>query len=776
MIYALTTFLSAFLLFMLQPLMGKMILPWFGGTPAVWTTCMLFFQVTLLGGYAYAHLLSSRLRPRAQAWLHVALLAIALVLMAAALARWGSPILPGESWKPVATEAPVPHILALLLVSIGLPYGLLSATSPLLQRWFSLLGHGERTYRLYAVSNVGSLLGLLAYPFLTERWLDLPTQAGVWAAGFTVFAAGCAAIAWQLQRAVENEPEPGRERGPASARPPALTLLMWLLLTMCTSALLLAVTNELCQEVAAVPFLWIIPLALYLISFIICFDRPRWYRRRVFVAITAVLTLAVLTTSSLGLQLGIPVQIAVFGLFLFFFCMTCHGELVGLKPEPRHLTLFYLIIALGGALGGVFVGLLAPRWFTHYWEFNVMATVAWVVLALIFLRDRDSFFYRGDWWAIVLFGWFLLYTGARLGLVHFENLANAIGPWSGAILLPALLTFPLAVLLVWPWRQSRLARHWFWPRLLVGLVIFLAELFMVAKVRQVDGSVIAADRNFYGTLRVVHVPAAGPAEPAYLQLTHGRINHGRQYLDADLRTLPVTYYGVGSGIELAVTRHLRRRVAPGRPREPLRIGVLGLGTGTMAAFAESGDTVVFYEINPTVIRYADGPEAVFQYLHESRGSVEIVPGDARLSLERELAEGRARQFDILVMDAFSSDSVPVHLLTKEVFALYQAHLRDADSIIAVNVSNRFLDLRDLVATQADEARLLPLYVGVPEQPPRRSASAWMVLTASEDFLRDPEVRARALPWMPRQRLVWTDAYSNLLPTVRRWSKLPSSQH
>lgn len=765
MVYAVTIFLSAFLLFMLQPLMGKMILPWYGGTPAVWTTCMLFFQVVLLGGYAYAHVVSSRFKPRQQAWLHVSLLGLALILMALALQRWGSPILPDGRWKPEASTAPVPHILALLLVSIGLPYLLLSATSPLLQQWYAQRGFGEKTYRLYAVSNVGSLLGLLSYPFFTERYLKLSAQASVWAVAFAIFAVCCAIIALQLRKLDPSSRGASAAEVPdLSARLAPLTVLMWLLLAMSTSALLLAVTNDLCQEVAAVPFLWILPLSLYLVTFIICFDRPQWYQRRFFVASTAILTLVVMITSTLGIELSISSHVIAYGLFLFLFCMTCHGELVGLKPSSRHLTLFYLVIALGGALGGVFVGILSPLLFSYYWEFNIMATVAWVVVAIILLRDKSSMFHRGDWLHAGLFIWFVLFSAMRALLVFSESLSTS--GWNRSLIYPAVLTLPVALLVVWPWRRSRIAGHWFWPRLLVGTVIFLAESFMVARVRQSSDSVIVADRNFYGTLRVSLYPAQDHETPPVVRLTHGRINHGIQYLDEDLRYQPVSYYGEGSGVHTAITRHPRRVIRPGKDAESLRIGVLGLGAGTIAAYAQPDDEVVFYEINPVVIDYSTRAKPYFNYISDCKGETVIVPGDARLSLERELEQGAPRQFDVLVMDAFSSDSIPVHLLTEEAFKLYKSHLRDEDSIIAVNISNRFLDLRDLIATQADHADLLPLYAPIASKPPIRTSSVWMLMTRSESFLANPTVRESSGPWKPRKEIAWTDSYSNLFSVLK----------
>jgi hypothetical protein len=349
MLPAVVTFLSALLLFMVQLLMGKVLLPWFGGTPAVWSTCMLFFQVVLLAGYGYAHGLT-RLPDRVQGRLHAALLGVAALLLGVAWWRWGSPLIPDRSWQPVGNAAPQAQILALLGVTIGLPFFMLSTTSPLIQHWQGQHADGGRIWRLYAISNIGSLLGLLSYPFLVERYVEIPLQAIAWAAAFGGFALGAAVLALRSRGGhpdvVQVAPEP---------RPRPFTLLVWLVLPLTTSAMLLAVTNELCQEVAAVPLLWMLPLALYLLSFIICFDRPAWYHRRFFLAAGGAATVVVLITASLGLQLNVPVHTASFGGFLFLFCMIGHGELVRQRPATSHLTLFYLMVAMGGALGAIFV-------------------------------------------------------------------------------------------------------------------------------------------------------------------------------------------------------------------------------------------------------------------------------------------------------------------------------------------------------------------------------------------------------------------------------------
>jgi hypothetical protein len=748
-----TIFLSAFLLFMVQLMLGKRILPWFGGTPAVWTTCMLFFQVTLLAGYGYAHALGQKLGARKQAVVHLGLLVVALGWLGWWAVQWSVPLLADASWKPEGTEPPQGQILMLLLVSVGLPFLLLSTTSPLLQAWFSRAGHGEGTYRLYAVSNVGSLLGLVSYPFVIERWLPLQTQAWFWAGGFTLVTVGFGLCAWWARDSEAAEVEEKVE----SVKIPMGTVVTWLLLATATSAMLLAVTNELCQEVASVPFLWMLPLVLYLLSFIICFDRPHWYQRRWFLPVTLVVTLAVLVTAAIGLRVKVPVHIASFGAFLFFFCLTCHGELVRLRPPAGRLTLFYLMVALGGALGGIFVGVIAPRIFTNYWEFNIMVTLAWAVLAVIFWREKDSLFHRGDPWHFGLALWIVSFVvlrivtevqGWRFAERDLPNLIWCV--WCS--LIPAVIVGFLL-------RGKRVAGHWFWPRFTVGLVIFLAECFMVVKIKTVHGVVVRAERNFFGTLQANIVPSP-EGYPAMMQLTHGQINHGTQFIDPELSKVPISYYGEESGIDLAVRFHPRRLKSEG-----MNIGVMGLGAGTMAAHGLKGDAVRFYEINRTVIDWAVGKEAVFGYLNETAAAVEVAEGDARLSLERELEAG-SQEFDVLAMDAFSSDSVPVHLLTREALELYAKHLRDKDSVMAINISNRFLDFRDLMANQAADLGFASRVVTVVVPSPKRSQSVWMLLCRNEKFFKGKDVVRMMEPYQAVKKVRWSDDYSPIFPLLK----------
>ena len=694
--YALTTFLGSFLLFQLQPLIGRYILPWYGGSPAVWTTCMLFFQVVLLAGYGYAHLVAM-LDRRKQGYLHLGLLLVALLFL---------PIAPSpDLWKPSPDDEPVLKILLLLLANIGVPYLLLSSTAPLVQHWFARSFPGRSPYRLYALSNFASLLALLSYPFLVEPTLTLARQATVWGWGFAAFVLCCGWCAMQPIAGLEAQE---RAAGPvlAAATPerplseggkaalPLLDRAMWLLLSACGSAMLLATTNQLCQEVAVVPFLWVIPLALYLLTFALCYnselacDRLLWGLLLVGAIIPACQVLYQ------GVLVNLGLQVVVYLATLFFCCMVCHGELARSRPDPRHLTAYYLIIATGGALGGSFVALGAPFVFNGFWEYPLALAGSCMVILLAWLRNGA--FARTPRW------------------------------------LPAILAAGQVALMVFTGRY---------------LVTFHSRS-------------IYSTRNFYGVLRVIHDDDASGAK---LSLMHGRVVHGSQYTNPDRRRLATTYYGPDSAAGLALRLHPRRFSPDSRGRS-LRVGIVGLGTGTLATYGKPGDTFRFYEINPEVVRLSDSH---FSFRRESAARVEVVTGDARIMLEAELKRHDPQRFDALIVDAFSSDAIPIHLLTRECFAIYRQHL-DPDGLLLIHITNRFLDLAPVVRAQGETAGYRTALINSPADERIGVGKAdWMVLTRNGEFLDSAEVRTKMAANSGAAPLLWTDDFAGLWQILKR---------
>jgi len=681
--YALTISLSAFLLFEVQPVIAKMILPWFGGSSAVWSTCMLFFQVVLLLGYAYAHWLN-KLAPRMQAVAHISLLGISLAAL---------PIIPSPAWKHSSIGQPSLTILALLAVTVGLPYFLLSSTSPLLQAWYARTHKGGLPYRFFALSNFFSMLALLSYPFLIEPNLSSRMQGLIWSAAFVGFALLCALTAWRTsaQTALPAAEGNAEDISPDVA-PSWAARLLWLGLAAAASILLLAVTTHLTQDVAAIPFLWILPLAVYLLSFIICFESPRFYHRAVFVPLLAISLafMAYRLWPGHG-KMGMRLTIGLFVLALFVCCMVCHGELVRLKPHPRWLTSFYVIVSLGGAVGGLFVGLLAPYVFHAYYEFPIGLAFCALVTAIVFARALAA---RPRRW---------MQTG-------------------------------IAIMVV----------------LLVGYFYFLgSSMFAI-----VDGYRVVA-RNFYSQLRVSDDGDPRIDDDASRKLIHGVINHGQQMLREEYRRLPVTYFCPESGIGRGM------KALEGHPR---RIGILGLGCGTLAAYGRAGDTLRIYEINPLVVEIA---RRDFTYLNDTPAKVEVAMGDGRLVLEGESTDP-SRLFDILVMDAFSGDSVPVHLITREAFAIYFRHLKPG-GILAVNISNTYLVL-DPVMERAANAfdKVALVYHWNPKDDDSMCFScSWTLIMDRSTAEAHPELRKDAQVLSQKRPFrVWTDDFSNMFSILK----------
>jgi SAM-dependent methyltransferase len=686
LIYGLAIFISAFLLFQVQPLVAKIILPWFGGAAAVWIVCLLFFQVVLLLGYFYSHLLSRSFRPRGQSRIHAALLAASLFVL---------PILPKSSWKPTGVENPVPHILLLLTLTVGLPYFLLSSTSPLLQSWYAGTRIGAIPYRFYALSNIGSVLALLSYPVLIEPYVSTSHQAIIWSIAYAAFAIICAAVG--LFAHGERRLDSSASRAVQAGAPDRPRQLLWVALTACASALLLAITNHITQNIASVPLLWVIPLSLYLFSFILCFDVRGWYNRALFLRLLGIALGAMayaLAPSFTGLPFNVLIPLYCAGLFIA--CMFCHGELARLKPDPAYLTKFYSMCSLGGALGAVFVALIAPHIFPGYFELHVAMAFCAVLVLIVNHRDPESPFYNAHW-----------------------------------------------------------QPEWL---VLVGLVVIIcASLAVTAREQSMNTRLMV--RNFYGVLRVFDesttsdAPQAPPDDTGYRVLMNGTINHGLQFQSPARRDEPTAYYGRDSGIGIAL-----KSIGD---RGPLRVGVIGLGAGTIAAYARPGDRYTFYEINPLVVQVT---RQNFTFMQDSHAQIDIVMGDARLSLEQEPPQG----LDLLAVDAFSGDSIPVHLLTREAFELYFRHLKP-DGLLAVHVSNNYLNLAPVVQGSAAFLNKHAVIVNNPEDRANGiSRSSWVLIGNQAGSRTQSDIEGVAE--LPARRsnnfVLWTDDYNSLFKILK----------
>ncbi len=698
--YVLSVFLSAYLLFQVQPMISRYILPFFGGTPAVWSTVQLFFEIFLTGGYAYAAWLARSVPPKRQVWIHVSVLAASLALLGLLAAFWPSPVTPDASWQSINAGAPILDIFKLLLVAVGMPYFMLSTNSPLMQAWFSRAQPGRSPYWLYALSNTGSLLGLLAYPFLIEPRLTLKEQGWMWAGGYALFAliAGWSTIRSHRLKAGAAPAGTPLQPAPPAPRPGVRLQALWIILSAIGTAMLLATTSQITQDVAPIPFLWVLPLAMYLVSFILCFSSERWYSRKVFAGLMVMAT-AGYAWALLNPQAQFISLITVYCFILFVGVMICSGETYRLRPHPAYLTRFYLMISIGGALGGAAVNLAAPLVFKGYWELPVSFGLVWALLLALFVARR----------------------------------------------VPA------------PEKKVR-----FIFNVLAAAVILLAgglSAFSLAG-GKTSGDVFEA-RNFYGVVRVKEINPADPQWRGY-DVVHGITIHGLQFTAPDKSSLPTVYYTEDSGVGLALLNHPKYG-------KGMRVGVLGLGIGTLAAYGQANDVYRMYEINPIMVDLANGQEGYFSFLAGSHSQITVVPGDARISLQRELAENGPDHFDLLVLDVFSSDSIPVHLVTSEAFDLYLKHL-NPEGILAVNISNRYLDLVPVLWGQASYFNLAMRVIPSEASGQRQYASSWVLLARDPSLFQIPAILQRAtattmeghIKYVPR----WTDDFSNLLQILK----------
>jgi hypothetical protein len=791
---ALTIFVSAFLLFQVQPVISKTILPWFGGSPAVWTTCVLFFQLMLLAGYAYADWLIQRVPANRQGLIHLAIVVAAVLTL---------PINPSDYWKPLDGSWPALRILVLLAAKVGAPFFLASTTGPLVQAWFSQLYPGSSPYRLYALSNVGSLAALLSYPILFEQFLDVRTQGILWSLGFVVFAAliGYMAITmWKSALAANSQmaksaqpiepaevgglpvPRPAESKPAADAPPASWQRLGWLALAALGTTALLSVTNHLSQDIAVVPFMWVIPLSLYLLSFIICFDRELWYQRKVWGPLTILMIAWITATQNYE-------SIDDFARFVQKPLTPAAGDgqaASSIFPitlsSANNATVFRVVGWLGDGSNWVlnkmfsWTGLAETGWKAN-WNLHtttsdfadhvVVISAAWMLLLFLICMVCHGELVKSKPQPRYLTNFYLCISAG-----------GAVGGLFVALACPLIfkLHFELALAVIcgfvvgWialandgreSWLKGREILQWSAAFFIVGGVLLVAK----GNVEGVEKDVREIKRNFYGTIMVKELIDEEDPSGSGLALYNGRIWHGFQFSDPARAMEPSTYYINSTGVAIAVHRHPRHS-------EPMRVAVIGLGTGTMAVHGKPGDDFRFYDIDPKVV---DVAKKWFTYLRDSDAHTDVVLGDARISLERELQTSGPGNFDLIVLDAFSGDAIPAHLLTDEAFAIYDQHLRRDKidgrevprGIVAVHISNRYLDLEPVVAAIARKHGYKTLLVHTEEGLAiSDTGSDWVLVTQSEEFLSDSVVASLGKPVKPKFELLWTDQRTSLMPILQ----------
>ncbi len=765
--FAVTIFFSAFLLFQLQPMIAKFILPWFGGSNVVWTTCLMFFQVMLVAGYAYAHVIHRYLSPKSQ-WLIQSALVLAACLFL--------PIRLYDEWKPQGTGDPAWEIILLLMATIGLPFFVLTTSSPLLQAWAAKSEPTRSPYRLYALSNVGSLLALLTYPFWIEPRFALPQQSWSWFAVYLVFALSTIWSGYRfMQRSAKGDqppfgPDPKVDRKSDTMALDAevdslpnqrIHILFWILLPMAASIMLVASTNLLTHEVAAAPFLWIIPLSLYLLTFVICFDHPKWYMRTRPVVWLLFWSAAIfgLCLIAGGVTVDLIVQIIGYSALCFLTGFVCHGELVRLKPPASQLTLFYLMIGIGGALGGIFVAVIAPRIFEDFLEFHVSIFLAILLIFLSYLfQVSQARRHQGSQQAT---------KEIRSKRKRKQALEDTSFWETSKGMLVSLSGYGIATLVM------------------LVIVVGGTNYFIVsANLHDGGQTIVYKQRSPYGVLAVVDVHPTFEND-YYRYLINGRIDHGLQFIGSTWEHEPVSYYGRDTGLGLAF-KHLQNNSNSHSPG--LSIGVVGLGIGITSAYANPGDTIRYYEIDPQVEKIA---RQYFTHLKQCErrigpDNLQVVLGDARIQLERDL-ENHNVKFDLLSIDAFTSDSIPAHLLTKECFELYRKCLTEK-GILAVHVSNRYLNLEPIVKNIARALEWPTTIVSVRSP----TKSTWVIISQDERIHDEPAIVASSIEVEDSGiNVVWTDSFTPILPLiewpdnwrdtgigksfwtpVRDWNKLP----
>ncbi len=674
-----TLLLGAFLMFFMQPLAGKLVTPKYGGVAQVWCLCLLFFQSALLGGYSLSYIIS-KLFYRFQGGLYIGLFVFSLILLN---------IPTGDEWVPKDPNSPVLSLLPQLIRYLAFPCILLSTVSVLMQNWYRLSGWGD-PYYLYSISNIGSLAALAAYPIFVEPHFSVSTTIKIWTCGYTlvtILACISAVILIRRSHGIETKTEAADLSLPDEERPDVYYGCLWTLLSAAGSFLLISFTNHITQDLAPVPLLWVVPLCIYLLSFILCFSNIRFYSQNVFVYPGLILLSVYVCLDLFYGFMGISLVLAL--VLLFILCMICHGELYEARPRPRYLAVYYLVIALGGALGGVAANFIAPLVFNAYTErYLILGTMLF----------------------------FLGYLTIHYGL--------------------------------------RLFYHRILDKVFLVVILLLTCVLLIDHMRK-DDAVVYRERNFYGTVKILKKTLWG--EHPMLFLYNGRILHGSQFINKARQDIPTSYFGADSAIGIA--DHFFRKQNSG---VPLKIGVIGLGVGTIAHYGKTGDAITFYEIDPKVKRIAENK---FQFLKNTKAAVSILLGDARTSLERQ----EPQKYDMLIVDAFNGDAIPVHLLTLEALKFYLHHLKE-DGLLILHVSNRYLDLGGLTANQALRLGLKGVSMKTKPKARYNSKAKYLVLSRKDWFFEQlnqdafkeefPTTTVSELKESPNIG-IWTDDYSNL---------------
>lgn len=670
-IYILTTFLSSFLLFQIQPIMGKYVLPYFGGSSSVWNVSMLFFMVILLLGYMYAHLIT-QISPKNHIYFHLFVVFLSFVIVITNFLFGEFSIASNILSKSEIILNPEISIIQVLLLGIGLPYFVLSASNSLLQFWFNK-AIKKSPYKLYSYSNAGGLIGLITYPFFIEPILKLNSQGIIWSIGFTIYFI---CIILCISFFVKSYNEKFVVVVTSNKTLNWKLYLKWIFLSTLPSVMLIAVTNKITLGMAPIPFLWVVPLVIYLFSFVLIFnDDYNFYLKKTYFVLFFLYSLNVLFFKSQG------VEAIVFHLFgLFMCCMICNGELYKSKPSPDDLTSFYLSISIGGALGGILVGILSPILLPDFWELKIVAYII-VVMSTWLILDKNV-----------------------LRILKINTMKK---------------------------------------RFVATCLISIVLLFCIFRqILHDTNDLMYVTRNFYGVIKVKLFDDS-------VRLINGGIEHGIQSFSEPRKAL--TYYERDSGIGLAIRTHPKRK-----NHEDMRVGIVGLGTGCLSSYGRTGDYYKFYEINNDVI---DVSKKYFSFLDTSEAEIDIKLGDARITMEDEIRNNNLQKFDILAIDAFSDDSIPTHLITKEAAEIFLKHLADERGVLAYHISNKYLDLRPVI-------KKIALYFDMDVKFIESWDANWALLSKDKNLLNNEDIIEKEEAGYVKDVSLWTDKYTNIFTIIK----------